>query len=74
MAITQTPPDRIKSRAMQLVEHRIGEPIEPALHRLYVVERKTQAEVAEALGVTRRTVIRWMQDFGIETRWLGPRA
>lgn len=59
---------------MQVAEHRIGEPVEPALRRLYVVEGKTQAEVAEALGVTRRTVIRWMQDFGIESRLYGPRT
>jgi DNA-binding transcriptional regulator LsrR (DeoR family) len=59
---------------MQIVEHRFDDTVEQLLHRLYVVEGKTQAQVAEELGVTRRTVIAWMQTFGIETRWLGPRA
>ena len=74
MAILQTAPDRIKSRAMQIVERRLGEPVEPALHRLYVAEGRTQEEIAEVFGVSVRTIKRWMADFGIPTRWLGPRA
>lgn len=59
---------------MQIVEHRIGEPVEQAVHRLYVVELKTQSEIAELFGISTRTLIRWMQEFGIETRWMGPRT
>ena len=70
----QTTPDRIKSRAMQIVEHRIGESVESALRRLYLVDGMTQVQIAEVFGVSERTLIRWMQEFGIQTRWAGPRT
>lgn len=59
---------RIKSHAQQVIEHRIGEPIEVALERLYVGRGMTQAQVASALGVSRQTIVRWCADLGIETR------
>jgi len=58
---------------MQIVEHRIGEPVDQALNRLYVDEKRTQAQIAAIFGVSVRTVIRWMQEAEIESRWLGPR-
>ena len=59
---------------MQIVEHRIGEPVQGALRRLYVDELKSQAQIAALFGVSERTVIRWMQLFDIESRWMGPRV
>lgn len=73
MATTLTPLIRTKSRAQQLIERRIGEPIEQALHRLYVVEQQQQDEIAVGWGIDRATVSRWMTQFDIETRITGPR-
>ena len=65
---------RVKSHAQQVIEQQIGEPIEVALERLYVEREMTQAQVASALGVSRQTVIKWLQDFGVETRRTDPVA
>lgn len=73
MAILPTPLIRTKSRAQQAMEQRIGEPLDQAFHRLYVVEGRTQEQIAEAWGLDRATVSRWMRDFGIESRITGPR-
>jgi transcriptional regulator with PAS, ATPase and Fis domain len=59
---------RTKSRAEQLVERRHGASAEVLIRRLYVNEGLSQEQVADALGIGRRTVIRWMADFGIPTR------
>lgn len=59
---------RVKSHTQQVIEQQTGEPIEASLERLYVERGMTQAQVASALGTTRQTVIRWLQDFGIESR------
>lgn len=59
---------RIKSRTEQLVEQRHGAPVEALIRRLYVGEGLSQEQVADALGVGRKAVIRWMADFGIPTR------
>lgn len=74
MASLPTPLIRTKSRAQQFMESRIGEPIESALYRLYIAEGKTQDEIAGAWGVDRATVSRWMRDFGIPSRLIGPRT
>lgn len=74
MATSLTPLLRTKSRAQQLVERRIGEPIEQALHRLYHVEGQRQEDIAAEWGIDRATVSRWMGDFGIPTRLMGPRT
>jgi transposase-like protein len=74
MAIAPNPTATIKSRAMQIVEHRMGEPVEQVVRRLYA-EGMSQQRIAEVIGISRRTVIYWMQAFGIETRDpRGPRA
>lgn len=59
---------RLKSHTQQIVEQRLGEPIEVVLERLYVQRGMTQAQVASALGTTRQSVVKWMSDFGIESR------
>jgi DNA-binding NarL/FixJ family response regulator len=67
MAIAPQSTAPIKTRAMQIVEHRMGEPVEQVVSRLYA-GGMSQQQIADALGITRRTVIYWMQFFGIETR------
>jgi DNA-directed RNA polymerase specialized sigma subunit len=62
----------VKSRHQQIVEARFGEPIDELLTRLYVDEGRSQAEIAEALGVSRNAVVRWMAQLGIESRF-GPK-
>lgn len=62
-----------KTRGMQIVEARIGESIEGALRRLYEADGRTQDEIAAVFGVDRGTVSRWMREYGIESRYLGPR-
>lgn len=73
MATLPTPLIRTKSRAQQMVEQRIGEALEQALHRRYVIEGQTQDQIAAEFGLDRATVSRWMRDFGIESRITGPR-
>jgi DNA-binding transcriptional regulator LsrR (DeoR family) len=58
----------VKSRHQQLVEAQLGEAIEVALHREYVVEGRSQAEIAERWGVSRQAVVRWMQQADIASR------
>lgn len=74
MASAPTPLFRTKSPAQQLMEQRLGEPVEVALYRLYIEERKSQDAIAALWGMDRATVSRWMRDFGIPSRLLGPRT
>lgn len=73
MTTPLTPLHRTKSRAQQAMEQRVGQPIDQALYRLYVIEGQTQDQIAAAWGLDRATVSRWMRDFGIATRVTGPR-
>ncbi len=69
MAIAPTPlHPPLKTKGMQLIEQQIGEPIEVALHRLYVSNFLSQEEIAVKWGLDRATVSRWMRDFRINTR------
>lgn len=43
-------------------------PLDEVLHKLYVDQKMTQAQVAEHLGVSLDTIRRWMKDAHIETR------
>lgn len=61
----------VKSRHQQIVEARLGEPIDEVLRRLYVTEGLSQAEIGLRLGVSRNAVVRWMAQCEIETRF-GP--
>lgn len=64
----------LKSRGMQLVERRLGRPMEDVLRELYVDQGLTVKQVGKTLGVSGPTVSRWMADLGIEARFLGPRT
>ena len=61
-----------KSRPMQVVEARLGRPLEEYLEERYAAGA-TQAEIASELDVTDGTVSRWMALLGIQARFPGPR-
>lgn len=63
----------LKSRGMQLVEHRLGRPLEDVLRELYTDQGMTVKQVAEELGVSSASVSRWMGELGIEARFIGPK-
>ncbi|MEO7332812.1 MAG: sigma factor-like helix-turn-helix DNA-binding protein [Gemmatimonadales bacterium] len=63
----------IKTRQMQVVEHRLGKAIEVYIRERYEAGA-TQAEIAEELGLTFSTVSRWMAQLGIVARLTGTRA
>lgn len=50
------------------MEHQQGAPLRDVLTRLYVDEGLSQQQVAERLGISRDTVVRWMAEEGIPTR------
>lgn len=58
---------------MQTIEARTGEPVETTLARLYVRGMSQQA-IADELGVSRLSVIRWMRAFGLLTRRPGEKV
>jgi len=58
----------IRTAEQQRVEHEHGASIEALLRRLYVDEGMTQPQVADLLGVSTRSVVRWMRDLGIPSR------
>ena len=49
-----------KAYSQVLVEERTGRPLEELLRELYVEKRYSQAEIAQAIGVTRSLVARWL--------------
>lgn len=55
----------IKSRARQVVEGRTGRELPELLRDLYLTQRLTQQEIADAIGVHRITVTKWLADFAI---------
>lgn len=61
----------LKSRGMQLVEHRLGRPLEDVLTELYVDQGMTVKQVATELGVSGASVSRWMSELGIAARYIG---
>lgn len=63
----------LKTRAMQVIEFRLGEPLEQFLRRRYIDEDRTTVEIAEELDVNSGTVSRWMAHFSIPARLHGPR-
>lgn len=58
----------IRTAEQQRVELRFGASIEALLRRLYTAEGMTQPEVAQHLGVSVRSVTRWMAAYSIPTR------
>lgn len=65
MATLPTSLIRTKTRSQQVLEHRIGEPLQLALYRLYVVERLDQEAIGERWGIEQSTVSRWLRRFDI---------
>lgn len=63
----------LKTRAMQVIEHRLDEPLEAFLRRRYIDEDRTTVEIAEELDVNSGTVSRWMAHFDIPARLHGSR-
>lgn len=63
----------VKTRAMQLVEQRLGQSLEGFLRQRYTAEQRTTQEIADEIGVSNGTISRWMAALGIETRLMGPR-
>jgi transposase len=58
---------------MQVVEGRIGEPLEAYLRRKYLDDGLTDREIGPLLGVDYSTIARWRAHFDIEGRAMGPR-
>jgi DNA-binding transcriptional regulator LsrR (DeoR family) len=59
---------------MQVMEARLGEPLDAVISRMYHDQGMTLAQVADELGVTIGTVSRWMTTLGIEARFPGQRG
>lgn len=63
----------LRTKAMQVIEHQLGEPLEAFLRRRYLEEGRTTVEIAVELNVNNGTVSRWMAHFGIPARLTGSR-
>jgi len=50
------------------ISKRIGEPLDAALIRLYVLERKSYREISKTLGINHRTVMRHLKKLDIKPR------
>lgn len=61
----------LKSRGMQLVEHRLGRPLDEVLTELYIDQGMTVKQVAAEIGVSTASVSRWMSELGIQARYIG---
>lgn len=57
---------------MQVLEARLGRPMDQILRELYVDQGKTLEEVGTELGITKGAVSRWLEKFGIPARRSGP--
>lgn len=64
----------LKSRAMQRLEHRLGEPLEAFFQRRYHDEGANLYALSDELGLSVGTLSRWFAVLGIETRFPGQRA
>lgn len=56
-----------KSRSEQAVEARFGRDIATVLREMYHERRLSQAQMANELGVSRSTVVEWMQRHDVPT-------
>lgn len=61
----------LKTKAMQVAEHRLGRPLEKWIAAQYA-DGATQAEIAARLSVNTATVSRWMYQLGLEAHY-GPK-
>jgi hypothetical protein len=57
-----------RTREMQRLEAVHGEPMGDLLHRLYLEQGLTVAEVGAFLGITKGAASRWLERFSIEIR------
>lgn len=53
---------------MQVLQARLGRPLEVVVEELYVDQQKTLAEVATQLGIGESTLSRWLPQLGIVAR------
>lgn len=63
-----------RTHAQELVELRTGRPLADVLRDMYVEQGLSQERVAVALGVTRLTIARWLEEFGITRDMRGGEA
>lgn len=63
-----------KTKSMQVIERRLGEPLEDYLRRRYLTDGATTHAIAEELGLNNGTISRWMAHLGVEARFPGQRA
>ena len=66
-----------RTREMQRIEAREGRPMDAILRDLYLDRQLTVEQVADGLGLTKGTISRWLERFGIESRpmsWRRPVA
>jgi transposase len=69
--VTGSPP--IKTRPMQVVEQRLGRPLEEYLADRYTRDGLSTYEIGAEIDVHPSTVTRWMALLRIEARFPGPR-
>jgi hypothetical protein len=67
-------PAHLKTKAMLVMEHRLGEPIEVYLERRYIRDGLTTVQIADELGVDKGTISRWMSTVGVAARLTGQRG
>ncbi len=53
------------SHAKKLVRVSTGREVADVLRDLYLEQRRTQQEIADSLGVSRDTIVRWLGEYGI---------
>ena len=53
------------AHAKKVVRLSTGREVDELLRELYVDQRRTQEEIATALGVSRDTIVRWLAEYGI---------
>jgi transposase len=63
----------VKTRPMQVVEQKLGRPLEEYLTEQYTRAGRSTYEIGEELDVHPSTVTRWMQLLHIKARFPGPR-
>ena len=56
---------RSKSYAKEAVAARTGRDVGELLRDLYVTKRHSAQEIADALDVSRMTVVTWLREYGI---------
>lgn len=68
-----TAPTIIRTAAQQLIEARLGAPIDELIRARYA-RGMSQEDIARDLGASRASVMRWMKRLGLETRRPGEKV